>query len=280
MHSLDLVVSFLCTFDFPGHRPCCWKTTTYKHWDSDRHRHTQTGTQRHWDTETQRQGETKTRWHIGIITYRRRQTHGGTSTETHIVIHTQTHRHRNTINPCMLSTHNRAPIHSLSSQETTHTPLLCYCHRLWSYRQPVSATKLSAVTSTWSSLYRPLYGSISPLPLLSYDPYRCYGFSCLNSQVFSEFFFCLQFSVNTDRKCPCCAENQARERKTCNALGDTRIGEMLPFMFVKKITFLSYLQSNVYILIALAILSKEYIDFNLWRCTQYRFSNCLWDDYI
>ena len=193
MHSLDLVVSFLWTFDFPGHRPCCWKTTTYKHWDSDRHRHTQTGTQRHWDTETQRQGETKTRWHIGIITYRRRQTHGGTSTETHIVIHTQTHRHRNTINPCMLSTHNRAPIHSLSSRETTHTPLLCYCHRLWSYRQPVSATKLSAVTSTWSSLYRPLYGSISLLPLLSYDPYRCYGFSCLNSQVFSEFFFVYNF---------------------------------------------------------------------------------------
>ena len=91
----------------------------------------------------------------------------------------------------MLSTHNRGPIHSLSSQETTHTPLLCYCHRLWSYRQPVSATKLSAVTSTWSSLYRPLYGSISLLPLLSYDPYRCHGFSCLNSRVFSEFFFCM-----------------------------------------------------------------------------------------
>ena len=172
----------------------------------------------------------------------------------------------------MLSTHNRPPIHSLSSRETTHTPLLCYCHRLWSYRQPVSATKLSAVTSTWSSLYRPLYGSISLLPLLSYDPYRCYGFSCLNSRVFSEFFCCLQFLVNTDRKCPCCAENQARERKTCNALG-----EMLLW---KKITFPSYLQSNVYILIALAILSREYIDFNLWRCTQYRFSNCLWDDYI
>ena len=167
MHSLDLVVSFLRTFDFPGHRPCCWKTTKYKHLDTDKHRHRQKEAQWHWDTETRRQGDTKPHWHIGITTYRRRHTKTWIQRQRDIYWHAHgyTHKHIDTetqsIHACSPRT-IEAPF-ILSAVKRPHTHLCC-----------VIAIACDHIASPWvqqSYQLWPQLGTLSIAPSMPPSPY-------------------------------------------------------------------------------------------------------------